>query len=130
MRNPIAVEALQLPDGALLSPEPTPDELHMWRANLALDIEAALRRQAAARLRRRLAFPRDDQVTQVSVVILAWIAALQVSSSIANCHDDGRTRPRLFPKNQYDRQQRPRAPARARMDGYHDRKNIDRDVAQ
>lgn len=46
MRNPIAVEALQLPDGALLSPEPTPDELHMRRANLALDIEAALRRQA------------------------------------------------------------------------------------
>jgi len=42
----IAAQALSLPEAVLLSPEPSTEELHRRRAKLALDIEAALRRQA------------------------------------------------------------------------------------
>ncbi|MBB3354140.1 hypothetical protein FHT70_004091 [Rhizobium sp. BK049] len=44
--DPVAAGALQLTESVLLSPEPTAAELHKRSAKLAVDIEAALRRQA------------------------------------------------------------------------------------
>jgi len=45
--KPATTDALQIPEGVLPSPEPTAEELDERRAKLALDIEAAQRRQAA-----------------------------------------------------------------------------------